>query len=208
MKAISTEKHPCIEWGVGSRGLTSEVESGDAHIVQLLPKGALVAVVDGLGHGSEAASAARKAVDCLSNGASGSVISLLTECHRSLQGTRGVVMSLALFNSDDQAMMWTGVGNVTSVLYRADSRIAPSSENLLPRAGIVGYVLPPLRAAVLPVSPGDTLVMASDGIRDGFVVKPFLKDPPQQIADRILSQHAKETDDALVLVVRYRGRLP
>jgi hypothetical protein len=32
-----------------------------------------------------------------------------------------------------------------------------------------------------------------------------LSDPPQKIADAILAKHNKKTDDALVLVVRYRG---
>src|SRR6266704_3658201 len=45
--------------------LAGEKESGDLHVVKAVNSGALVAVVDGLGHGAEAAVAARAAVKVL-----------------------------------------------------------------------------------------------------------------------------------------------
>ncbi|MEN8132970.1 MAG: hypothetical protein ABFS45_22890, partial [Pseudomonadota bacterium] len=84
-------------------------------------------------------------------------------------------------------------------------------ETLLLRGGVVGYQLPPLRASQLSITPGDTLVFATDGIRNGFTQglsssgPIFLQDPLQQIADRTLTLFGKATDDALVLVARYRG---
>ena len=53
-------RHP-VEWGVATRCRRGEATSGDLAVVHLLPEGALVAAIDGLGHGSEAARAARKA---------------------------------------------------------------------------------------------------------------------------------------------------
>ena len=47
-----------IEWGVASRALPGETRSGDLHVVESFAGGALVAAVDGLGHGEEAADAA------------------------------------------------------------------------------------------------------------------------------------------------------
>ena len=64
--------------------------------------------------------------------------------------------------------------------------------------------LPPLRAAVMSIAPGDTLVFATDGIRAGFLAGLKLTDQPQPLADHILADHAKRTDDGLVLVARYR----
>jgi len=49
------------------------------------------------------------------------------------------------------------------------------------------------------------LILASDGIRTSFGQNLIATDSPQQIADRILAQHFKGTDDALALVVRYRN---
>src|SRR5256885_9190382 len=54
-----------IEWGVASLALPGEAESGDRHLVKPVGTGVLVAVVDGLGHGAEAAAAAQAAVAAL-----------------------------------------------------------------------------------------------------------------------------------------------
>src|SRR5260370_23541123 len=88
-----------IDWGVAARALPGESESGDRHLVQPIPNGVLLAAVDGLGHGAEAAAAARTAVDLLARYAHESLVSLVNRCHQGLLNTRGVVMSLAALNT-------------------------------------------------------------------------------------------------------------
>src|SRR5881396_3494806 len=127
--------------------------------------GPLAAVMDGLGHGPEAASAARQAAGILEASAGEPVIALVQRCHDGLRRTRGVVMSLASFTARDSSMAWIGVGNVETVLLRADPSASRRREAISRRGGVVGYQLPPLRATALPVSRGDTLIMATDGIR-------------------------------------------
>jgi hypothetical protein len=73
---------------------------------------------------------------------------------------------------------------------------------------VVGARLPTLRAAVLPIARGDTLIFVTDGIRSGFDQGLALNFSPQQIADRILTQDRLNTDDALVLVARFEGNNP
>jgi hypothetical protein len=50
--------------------------------------------------------------------------------------------------------------------------------------------------------------MATDGVRPGFAEGLPLKEPPQQLAERILARDGKGTDDALVLVARVLGGTP
>ena len=199
---------PLIDWGVATLALPGQAESGDRGVVKPFPNGVLVAVVDGLGHGQEAAAAAKIAAEKVERYAHESVITLLRRCHERLKATRGVVMSLVSFNARNATLTWLGVGNVEGVLLRANVNARPARESLLLRGGVVGYQLPPLRTSVLPVTRGDTLIFATDGIRDGFAEGLPLSDPPQHIADRILVQHGKGTDDALVLVARYVGLAP
>jgi hypothetical protein len=199
---------PLIEWGVAVQPLEGEVESGDLYVVQAFPNGVLVAAVDGLGHGPEAAAAARSAVAILKDYAHEPVISLLRRCHERLIRTRGAVMSLASFNTLDNTMTWLGVGNVEGVLLRADATASPAREIILLRGGVVGYQLPALHASILPVTRGDVLILATDGIRSGFAEDVTLSDPPQRIAEHILARRARGTDDALVLVARYLGHEP
>jgi hypothetical protein len=199
--------HPerVIEWSFASRSLPGETVSGDRYLVQPSGHGVLVAVVDGLGHGQEATSAAKTAVATLTAHADESIISLVKRCHEALLKTRGATMTVASLNVFDGTMSWLGVGPVEGHLLRADAKGTPAIENVLLRGGVVGYQLPALQAGVIPLFERDLLVLASDGIRSGFERGLAVADPPQQIADRILAHHFKGNDDALVLVVRYLG---
>jgi negative regulator of sigma-B (phosphoserine phosphatase) len=97
---------------------------------------------------------------------------------------------------------------VDGTLHRADRGVRPARESLPCRGGVAGYQLPSLRAASLLVAPGDTLVLATDGIGGSFNSESPLDRHPQEMADHIVARYGKETDDALALVVRYVGRAP
>jgi len=196
---------PLVDWAVASRAHPDQTESGDRYLVAPLPSGVLLGAVDGLGHGTEAAAAACAAVTLLEAHRGESVIDLVHRCHAALATTRGVVMSLASHDALDQTLTWIGVGNVEGIVLRADRAADPSRQTLLLRGGVVGYQLPELHASVVAVSPGDTLVFATDGIRSDFGWRLDPGDPPRQIADRILAEHGNTQDDALVLVARFPG---
>ena len=196
---------PLVEYATAGMVIPGESESGDRYLVAPTPSGTLIAVVDGLGHGVEAAEAAKVAVATLERHAGESVIALVRRCNEAMKATRGAVMSLAVFNGMDQTMTWLGVGNVEGVLLRADAQAGQSRENILMQGGVIGYQLPKLRAVVTPVLPSDILIFATDGIRSGFDNGLNVNAPLQHLADTICAQHSKGTDDALVLVARYLG---
>jgi negative regulator of sigma-B (phosphoserine phosphatase) len=200
-----TIKQPIVEWGVASRTHKGQSASADRHLVRIEPAYTLVAAVDGLGHGEEAASAASTAIKILENTAERSVIRLLNQCHERLLSTRGVVMSAAIFDTADDTLTWVGVGNVEGLLLRAHPDANPRSESLLLRNGVVGARMPFIHASIVPILPGDTLIFWTDGVRTDFSKAVSAEQPPQQMADRIMTQSHKGTDDALVVVVRYRG---
>jgi len=197
-----------IEWGVASLALAGETASGDAHLVTTTPNGVLLAVVDGLGHGAIAAIAAQTAIETLKANAPESPILLLSRCHAALQQTRGVALSLAQLQPASNTLTWLGVGNVECLLLRGNPEAKPTHESIVQRGGVVGYQLPPLQASTISIAPGDLLIFATDGIRSGFAEKLMVTDSPQALADQILDQHNRITDDALVLVVRYLGGQP
>jgi serine/threonine protein phosphatase PrpC len=199
------DAHPLIEWGVACSPLPGQKQSGDLHLVKPSPTGVLVGVVDGLGHGREAAAAAKIAVSHLENYAHEPVFSLVQRCHRALIGTRGAVMSLALFDRTGHFITWIGVGNVLGLLFHVDGRQKPGIDSLIQRGGVVGYQMPPLKPSNVPVLRNDLLILATDGIKRGFVPGLKLDGSPQQVADHILAKHFKGTDDGLVLVARYVG---
>ena len=191
-----------VEWGVATGLKIGQVVSGDRHVIAPFEGGVLAGVVDGLGHGREAASAAERCVATLQRHACEALVPMLTLCHEALRSTRGVAISVASFTFHDNMMTWLGVGNVAGVLVQ---RPHPKREHLLVRGGVVGANLPSLRAASLPVRPGDMLILATDGIREEFVDTVEVLGPPDAIAHSVVSGHAKGTDDSLALVVRYLG---
>lgn len=205
---------PYLDWGVASATMAGEASSGDLHVVCARPHGVLVAVIDGLGHGREAFDAAQKAALTLAQHPNESVISLVHLCHKTLIGSRGVAMSVASFSVIDETMTWLSVGNVAGVLLRADvprfgdPSSVPAREAVVMRGGVIGYDLPIVRASVTAVAPGDTLVFATDGIDSSFSDRLSLSRPPRGLAEHILEEHGKGTDDALVLAARYLGGPP
>jgi negative regulator of sigma-B (phosphoserine phosphatase) len=188
----------------GWAGIGLEHPSGDLHVVAPHSEGALVGLVDGLGHGAEAAAASNAATAVLAATPGAPVVELIERCHRALRRTRGAVMTLASFERASATVVCVGVGNVEGALIRAAGS-RQRSEAIPIRAGVVGGHLPPLRPVSFLFAPGDTLVLATDGIRSGFTAEYPVGRAPQEIAESILARFAKGTDDAHVVVARYVG---
>ena len=205
MGSSKTALQRTIGWGVASRQLPGQAVCGDAYLVEPVADGVLMAVVDGLGHGDEAAAAAQTAVLTVKRHAGQPLPSLIEHCHAALMKTRGVVMTLATIHPVDGRLTWVGVGNVGATLLRAGGQAHAPPEYMLLHSGVVGYQLPQLKRSTNQIAPGELLVVATDGIGEGFVKDVVYSDSPQQIADRILSRHFQGHDDALVLVARYGG---
>jgi negative regulator of sigma-B (phosphoserine phosphatase) len=201
----TTGRLASLEWAVAGLPMPGETISGDQHLLHEVPTGALVAVVDGIGHGPEAEMAAKRCTDTLARHAGVGVLSLVRRCHDALIGTRGVVMSLASIDARDDTLTWLAVGNVAGLLVRANPQAVPREESLLARGGVLGLTLPLLHASMTSMVRGDTIVLATDGVRQGFTESIALNLTPAQLARRILNEHARMTDDALVMVVRYHG---
>jgi negative regulator of sigma-B (phosphoserine phosphatase) len=205
---VETLDASVVDCGVAKLALPRQSESGDRHLVRCTDDGVLIAAIDGIGHGKEAANAAKVATSVLNEGAEEPVISLVQHCHEKLRSTRGVVLSLASIDLSHGLMTWLGIGNVQGVLVHANTKTNHVREMLLLRGGVVGSLLPPLQATVLPIARGDTVYFATDGVRSDFGETLTARENPQKAADRILAQFHNGHDDALVLVARLTGARP
>jgi negative regulator of sigma-B (phosphoserine phosphatase) len=191
-----------LERGVAAAALQGEARSGDRAVFVAWDGGAMVAAIDGLGHGDDAADAAEEAANVVRDHARQAPEALLARCHEALVRTRGVVMTLAWFELGSLTLTWTGVGNVEGRLMRATAAPGVAPESALIKGGVVGYSLPSVRPTTTPLNPGDTLVLATDGISSAFASSLAAGVEAQELADRILAEHGRGTDDALVVVVR------
>lgn len=203
---METVVRSLLEVGVANSTFSGEGESGDLFLVEPHPDGMLVAVVDGVGHGIEAAKVAQLVVSILRCHAQEPVDELINYCHTGLRGTRGAVLALAAFNARNRSMTWTGVGNVEGKLFAQGRSAAPLT--LLSASGTLGQGQAiPVHPFEVQVDVGDTLILASDGVRSDFYLDLDVRQSPQQLADLILARSALRKDDALVVVARYAGTI-
>ena len=192
---------PLIDWAVAARPCAGETESGDACVVKDFPHAALIAVVDGLGHGAEAARAARAAIAVVESSTTPSLSQIATACHSVLRETRGAAMTLVCIGRDG-TMSWLGIGNVSAVLIRRSD--TEGRDVIVSRGGLVGNQLPSVAPTTLSVFPGDTLVITTDGVRWDPHDEVALLMELEPTARELIDQYAITTDDALVVVARCR----
>jgi len=191
-----------IEVGTAAASAVGEIASGDRHVVKQSGSSALVAVVDGLGHGEAAIRAALAAVGSLESQAITGLPAMVTRLNEQLRGTRGVVISMAIIDLATGRLHWVGVGNVAGVVVRGIGPAAGRRESLVTTPGIVGSNLPALRPSSLQLDVGDTLVFATDGVDEMFENSVVPGMPVQRLAQHLLAAHGQQRDDCLVFVAR------
>jgi len=193
-----------LELGIAGSVAPGQRVSGDLEVVHYYDRGGgvLVAAIDGIGHGEEAAASARLAADTILRHPQENLAGLLMRCHVTLRGTRGVVLSIASIDLRQATLSWLGVGNVVGVVFHANGH-ATAREELLVRPGVLGYGdLPALHASAIPLRPRDTLIFATDGINRHFSEGLAFGASAQPLADYIMAHHSQRNDDALVVVAR------
>lgn len=203
-----------IEWAAAWRPRPGEQVCGDrALAVGVGESGALFGVLDGLGHGADAAAAASRGVQTLHGAHTEPLDVLVRLCHRALDTSRGAAMTLARidFATDCSTLTlsWIGIGNVAADLVAKHPSGVQIRSSARLDGGIVGYRIPEtLRVGRSPIRTGDLLVISTDGIDDDHLRGIDFAASAEVIAERILGTHSRETDDALVLTARYRGGYP
>lgn len=190
-----------IDWGHASLAMPGEKRSGDRCVIAVTEGTALIAVIDGLGHGEEAAAAADAAALVLEASPDESLRTLFDRCHAQLRATRGAAMTVARFESNGRTLDWLGTGNIKTLLLRRSAR-GLTCMDLLTYSGLVGAQLPKGPASKIEVLPGDVLILATDGVDRKFIESIRYDEAPQTQADRLLAAYRSPTDDALVLVAR------
>ena len=192
-----------LERGEAGEPFSGEERSGDLAVWAPYDGGALVAAIDGLGHGDAAADAAEVAAERLRAYAGEQPEIALKRCHEALRATRGVVATLAWFDLESAELTWTGIGNVEGRLVRADRERGDAVDSPTLFGGVLGWSLPTVKLVRTTLAPGDCLVLATDGIAADFGSSLQPGVPAAEQARRVLASHSRGSDDALVVAVRY-----
>jgi negative regulator of sigma-B (phosphoserine phosphatase) len=199
-------KDSFLDWAVASRPMVGQTLSGDIATVQSTSSRCVLAVIDGLGHGPEAAAAANTAAQVVERNRAEPVEAMLLLAHEHLAESRGVAATLAVIDGETGRMDWLGVGNVNGVVQRADETARPRTYGVFLCRGVLGYLLPALHVAdPVQLTHGDCIVIATDGVRGDLTGSLRPKAPVARLAETILAKQGTVDDDALVFVARYHG---
>ena len=185
--------------GVVCVPLRGETECGDAWRVVADKHRIAVLLVDGLGHGPEAASAAAIATTTFGQHASGSPDDALVALDAAMRDTRGAAVSVVVIDEAVRSVRFCGVGNVHARVFKHGP-----TEYLVPQNGIVGHGMPPVRSSDAVWHVGARLVMHSDGILAKWRMDAYGKlktAHPALLAGVIYRDFARGKDDATVLVL-------
>ena len=183
--------------GVPKRG---ETVCGDAWGSDIEGERLVVAVIDGLGHGPDAATASHAALAAFRQVSANTPAAIIERMHLALRSTRGAAIAVAAINRDKGQVTYCGVGNISAAIMSAGRVQRPVSHN-----GTVGHTLRKVQEFSYAIEPDDILVMHSDGVSTGWTIDEYphiLGHHPSVIAASIYRDHCRHRDDATVVAIR------
>lgn len=189
-------------WVVGGVNvpLTGEEICGDAWVVRCHDRGVDMMMVDGLGHGPQAAKASEAAAMAFLARGGRSPSHHLADADGALQATRGAAMGVAVIDPHGGQVTFAGVGNTAAMVVKGEA-----VQHLVSFGGIVGRRNIPLREFTALWSADAMFIAHSDGIntRWSLAAYPGLADRhPSLIAGVLYRDFARGRDDASVLVIK------
>ncbi|HKF41194.1 MAG TPA: ATP-binding SpoIIE family protein phosphatase [Candidatus Acidoferrum sp.] len=189
-----------LQVGVVCAPIRGEDVCGDGWSIRKAGDSALLMVVDGLGHGSGAAEAARTAETVFRRSKTASISEILQETHDALKATRGAALALVSVESESERLSFAGVGNIGASIVTPDS-----SRGMVSHHGIVGHHLGKIQEFRFPWSAQSVLVMHSDGLKTNWSLESYpgiWHKHPALIAGVLYRDFTRDRDDVTVLVAK------
>lgn len=185
--------------GVAVRSYPGELVCGDLACVRGGGARLFALLLDATGHGSRANEIVSRVERWFNTVSLTDPAALLTELHALLRGTDGGACGVARLDLHDGRLCYAAVGNVAARLWGSrDLR-------LVSRDGTIGLRFRPPKLQQVHMSPGDVLILHSDGVGTRFgadELPELYTGAAQSIAVALVERFGKSHDDASCLVVR------
>ncbi len=195
-----------IDYFYLSRPCLGERVSGDIAIVEQREQLLFVAIIDGLGHGTNANLVARTAKDYLQKIWNYDVCNTMLRLHEKLKGSLGAAVGLGVLELETKQLSYTGVGNTVIRIFRRQNQ-----QNCLKRLystdGIVGSNIRYPVEQKLQLSKSDIILFYTDGIREHFRLEEYpliFADDVMTITSKLIRLFGKNHDDATCITLRYK----
>ena len=188
-----------LRFGVSHHAQRHQLACGDTWHLALNGTGMSVLVVDGLGHGEEAARAAGAGAAMFAEQAFDAPEAVIADMHRNMQGTRGGAVAIAQFNGAQGSLKFAGIGNIGARL------ISPvGSRGMASHPGIVGVQFRKTHTFDYPGAAGQLLVMFSDGLQSRWDLQDYpglLFQHPGVVAAVLQRDFCRGRDDVTIVVL-------
>lgn len=164
----------------------------------------LLVLVDGLGHGPEAAHAAQATLAAVASRTALPLPQLMADMDACLRDTRGAAVGLMRVQTTPQGrnLAYAGVGNTRALRWRGTSL-----HRLPSQYGVVGGGLSrPVAVQSLDLAPGDWVLMFSDGLDERLTLPaplPEWQRDPALLCAHLARQWRQGVDDIGVLACHW-----
>ncbi len=190
-----------LEYAAVARPCFGELVSGDTTIVQSRNGTLFLAMVDVLGHGTNAHKLAIQIRAFLEAEWHVDVTDTLLRLHEAIQGSIGAAAGIASLDLATGNLRYTGVGNTVIRKFGDSSVRLPSTD------GVVGSRMRSPREHLLQLGNTEVLIFYTDGIKDRFGLKDYpqlMYESSRSVARNIVRNYGKQYDDATCLAVRFK----
>jgi anti-sigma regulatory factor (Ser/Thr protein kinase) len=189
-----------LEVGAVCLPKTGEEVSGDGWLLEASGDYRAVMVVDGLGHGPNAARAARAAIEAFTAHPAATPGALMQICHGALAATRGAAGAAARVAPAKRHGSFAGVGNIACRVEMLGER-----RQLVSHSGTLGHVMRRVQEFEFDFPAGALLILQSDGLTTRWSSEDYpglLAKHAGLIAGVLYRDHNRGTDDVTVVVLK------
>jgi len=173
--------------------------SGDATLLLEQNDGVMAVICDGLGHGRPAFEVSRAVNAWVEKQTTRDPEALVLGLHEVLKGSIGAAVGMAWINTTTMALRYAGIGNTVGKIFGGRER------SLISRPGTLGIAVASVRVQEDVLSPGDFLVLHTDGISSNFTLVDYpmmLHDKAETATGEVMRRFGKDYDDSSCIVVK------
>ena len=192
--------HPHTELSAVLAPYPGETVCGDSFSFADAGSGPTVMLVDGSGHGIEAARAAAVAVQSFAESAGDACEDIVGKVHRALAPTRGAAVAVARIDFHAHIVRFVGVGNISAVAVDGTA-----TRHMVSHNGTAGHVAPRIREFAYDFAGDPMVILHSDGLTSRWDLSAYpglARQHPSLVAGVLLRDHRRGRDDASVVVMR------
>ena len=189
-------------WSAVSRPALHESVCGDAWRIAERSDVIVVMMVDGLGHGPEAAKAAELAVAAFEQDPFAPLVEIVKRIDRLMRGSRGGAVAIARVEISNRLVKFVGVGNIAARLKSCDDQPA---RGLVSHNGTAGVQMLRVHEFDYSLAPQSLLIMHSDGLQSRWSLDNYAGwsgHHPAVLAGVLYRDHMRGRDDVTVAAVR------